>query len=131
MIQYLEEADQSVALASAIDTTNCMYAVSIDSDYLVYRFDLEDDVEYRRRLGPIPALDLLPLEGGDGKDDNNNYYYSVLQELVLTRKDVAYASQILEELVLEASLVIGNDYTSGYLRSKLNFIQENFDGEHL
>ena len=60
------------------------------------------------------TLDMLPLEGGHGDDNNNDEQHSgdVLQVLALTRKDVAYALQIPEELMLKSFLVMGNDYTN-------------------
>ena len=113
IISCTEEADRIVAAASAIDTSNKTFAVGTDSDYLIYGFPMDHDFwtigDMHVQYAPLNLLKF-------GKEN--------LEAIVLTRQDVSNAFNISEDLLVEASIIMGNDYTSDYSLKETNFYND-------
>jgi len=112
-----EEADRDVALASLLDVSNSTYAVGADSDYCIYGFSSSSSGDNNNHVlyAPLPHLQ---WENSDK-----------LGGIVITRKDIAQALYLpCEELLIEASILLGNDYTYEFIAQQnpksCNFFQE-------
>ncbi|GFH53217.1 hypothetical protein CTEN210_09693 [Chaetoceros tenuissimus] len=122
IIDCESEADRDVALESAMDRSNQTYAVGQDSDYVVFGF-AKDDL---RHYSDESQVQYLPLESLCF--DNNE-----VSGYVLTRAKLAQELNLDEYMILEATILRGNDYTKFVSdrkeRKRLNFYKEYFQDE--
>lgn len=117
VIDCESEADRDVALVSALDTSNQTYAVAQDSDFLIFGFKKNHPLS---SLGDIHVqyvpLDALVVDGEQ------------LCGCVITRDKIAKEFRIEEDLLVEAAILLGNDYTNFMndpnLRKFVNFFQD-------
>lgn len=116
----LGECDRAIAMLSYKDNTsrffNKTFVVSRDSDYMLFGPLSKDDTVQELQYIPLDTLDIH--ESSD-----------VIKGTILTRSKVAQALHITEHALLEASIVMGNDYTSSFMEQKdaqstINFFQE-------
>ena len=121
IIQCKEEADRFVALQSATDLDNTTYAVGSDSDYMIYGFSAEIR-DTMKTIGD-PSVLYLPLDYL--KWDNTR----ALTAVIVTRLQIATALGMGEDALMEASIVMGNDYTSPFFADKKCKTNTNFHTE--
>ena len=115
------EADQSVAMISALDTNNLTFAVGQDSDYLVFGFPSHHEMW---TMGDL-HVQYLPLDSLTVDQDEASGY-------VITRKHLAEEFHLPEDLIVEATMLVGNDYTKFVLDRKMrkciNFYRDHYHG---
>ncbi len=108
IIHCEEEADRSVALASAMDTSNRTFAVGNDSDFYLFGFAQNSPmwIMGNVRVQYVPLDYLLNHMLSEGS----------LKGFVITRQDIANALQLpSEEYLIEAGILVGNDYTNRFV----------------
>lgn len=122
IIDCESEADRDVAFESALDRSNQTYAVGQDSDYVVFGFAKDDS----RHYSDESQVQYLPLESLCFDNDEISGY-------VLTRAKLAQELNLDEDMIVEATILRGNDYTKFVSdrkeRKRLNFYKEHFDQE--
>ena len=91
--QCESEADQAVAMESAMDTTNRTFAVGHDSDYCVFGYKRDHELWVMGDLN----VQYLPLDGLEMDEKGIKGY-------VLTRQDIAEELHIPEDLILEVCI---------------------------
>jgi len=116
------EADQSVAMLSALDTNNLTFAVGQDSDYLVFGFPSHDEMW---TMGDL-HVQYLPLDSLTVDQDEAS-------GCVITRKHLAEEFHLHEDQIVEATMLVGNDYTKFVLDRKMrkciNFYRDHYHGK--
>ena len=120
LIHCDEEADRYVALQSAADLENTTYAVGSDSDYMLYGFPA--DIRQSMSFIGDPSVMYIPFEYLSFQADH-------LVGLVISRSMIASAVGIDEDALLEASIILGNDYTKPFVldlnfKKTANFFQD-------
>ena len=113
IIDCIGEADRVIALASVSDRTGKTFALGNDSDYLIYgSLDFNNEEvgidEMTKGRGevlyvPLESLEFSPKGSIKGR--------------VLKRNEIAEAFEMpTATLMVELSILLGNDYTGCYLR---------------
>lgn len=88
--QCESEADQAVAMESALDTSNRTYVIGQDSDYTIFGFPSNDEMWV---MGDL-HVQYLPLDGLTVDEDSIRGY-------VVTRQMIAEAFDMHEDLIIE------------------------------
>lgn len=114
------ECDRAIAMISYKDASRKTFALSHDSDYILFGLMAQNEVQ---NVQYIP-LDTLELQ--------DTY---TMKGTVLTRCKVAETLHVTERVLLEASIVMGNDYTSSFMehehaQSTINFFQDLKNESH-
>lgn len=118
IIQCDGEADSDVAKASADDASGRTFALASDSDYLIYGYPNENDTtEQQTSSKYLQFYQVDPF--CDQKDFN--------VRSVLTRSDVAASLGLpCSSAMIEVSIIMGNDYTSPFVKHDDAFKRQEF-----
>jgi hypothetical protein len=92
--QCESEADQAVAMESALDTSNRTFAIGQDSDYCVFGFKLDNELWV---MGDL-HVQYLPLDGLTIDEEGIRGY-------VVTRRHIAEEFHISEDLIVEVRYI--------------------------
>jgi len=119
VVECESEADQAVALASALDVTNQTYAIGQDSDYLIFGVPSNDP---SWTLGDL-HVQYLPLDSLVINEDK-------VSGCLITRQCLAQEFHLEEDMIVEAAILCGNDYTKFMndkkLRKNVNFFRDEW-----
>lgn len=117
VIDCESEADRDVALVSALDISNQTYAVAQDSDFLIFGFKKNHPLS---SLGDL-HVQYVPLDALAIDEEQ-------VCGCIITRDKIAKVFNIEEDLLVEAAILLGNDYTNFMndpnLRKFVNFFQD-------
>ena len=104
-----------------MDVTNRTFAVGQDSDYLVFGFPSHHHLWTTGDLHvQYLLLDSLTID----ESEVTGYF--------ITRKHLAEEFHMEEDLIAEATILVGNDYTKSFvldsvLRKQVNFFRDHWD----
>jgi len=108
IIQCDGEADSHVAKASADDASGKTFALASDSDYLIYGYP--NDMNITEKQTSAKYLQFCQVDSSCDQND-------LLVRSVLTRSDVAASLGLpCSSAMVEVSIMMGNDYTSPFVK---------------